>query len=258
VFLPGDWFMSSKWFFLSTGQVAIGSWGNLLPVCAGGSELFFSPDGSCVALQLQLWLAPPPARWGNSVLSTALCPMRPAQGYITCPTLWVWFFTPPLSFAFVAFPTFVHWEFGTESSAPCPTVSVKLKFIVHAFQFCLPGGGGGWVQSSHRLCWIMFQRGWVGESLVVHGAHLFILQIHASILGASWCREMAYHLSQHRVGWEAFNGLGVQEVADFSDISMWFLESGSLGFWLSLHWFLKSSFEETPVSILCQNTCLFL
>jgi hypothetical protein len=32
----------------------------------------FSPGGNYIALHLQLWSAPPPARWGNSVLSTAL------------------------------------------------------------------------------------------------------------------------------------------------------------------------------------------
>jgi hypothetical protein len=52
-----------------------------------GSELthassckMFSPASSCIALQLPLFLiTPPPARWGNSVLSTALRPTRPAQ-----------------------------------------------------------------------------------------------------------------------------------------------------------------------------------
>jgi hypothetical protein len=39
----------------------------------------FLPGGSCVALLLQLWSAPLPARWGNSILNTVLSPMRQAH-----------------------------------------------------------------------------------------------------------------------------------------------------------------------------------
>jgi hypothetical protein len=44
---------------------------------------------------------------------------------------------------------------------------------------------------------------------MVHDAHLFILQIHASSFGAGWWGEM---VAQHR---EAFHRLGVQDVAEF-------------------------------------------
>jgi hypothetical protein len=51
---PGDWFVSSIWLLLATGQVAIGGWGNLLSVHAVWSELLFSPGCSCSTLELKL------------------------------------------------------------------------------------------------------------------------------------------------------------------------------------------------------------
>jgi hypothetical protein len=47
---PGDWLVSSVCFLLSKGQVAIGAWGNSLPIHGRCSELLFSPGGSCIAL----------------------------------------------------------------------------------------------------------------------------------------------------------------------------------------------------------------
>jgi hypothetical protein len=42
---------------------------------------------------------------------------------------------------------------------------------------------------------------WVGEWLVVHNVHLFILQIHACSFGASWQGEMVLFFSvQHSIG----------------------------------------------------------
>jgi hypothetical protein len=53
--------VSSIGFLLSTGQVAIGTCGSSLPVCARWSNLLlFSLGGSCIALQLHLWLV-----WGE-------------------------------------------------------------------------------------------------------------------------------------------------------------------------------------------------
>jgi hypothetical protein len=51
-----DWLVSSISFFLSAGQVATGAWGSSLPVHARWSQIFFSPGGSCIALQLQVCL----------------------------------------------------------------------------------------------------------------------------------------------------------------------------------------------------------
>jgi hypothetical protein len=40
-----------------------------------------------------------------------------------------------------------------------------------------------------------FLRGWAGELCVVHDAHLFILQFHASSIGASWRGEILLFIS---------------------------------------------------------------
>jgi hypothetical protein len=78
---PGDWLVSSIWFLLSTGQVVIGASGNSLPVHARYSELLFHQEAAVLSYSCNcIWLAPPPATWSNSVLSTALSFMRPAQG----------------------------------------------------------------------------------------------------------------------------------------------------------------------------------
>jgi hypothetical protein len=47
-------------------------------------------------------------------------------------------------------------------------------------------------------------RGWVRESWVVHDAHLFVLQIHASNFETSWWGEMVWLR-------EAFHRLGIQD-----------------------------------------------
>jgi hypothetical protein len=44
---------------------------------------------------------------------TALSPTRPVQGSTTGPVLGGWLVAQPLPSAFVTFPTFVHWEFGS-------------------------------------------------------------------------------------------------------------------------------------------------
>jgi hypothetical protein len=74
--------------------------------------------------------------------------------------------SPPLS-AFAPFPMLVHWEFGTETLAPCPihilqgkfsippplpTVSIRLQFPVYVFQFY-------WrFHSAQGLCCLCSQR----------------------------------------------------------------------------------------------------
>jgi hypothetical protein len=121
-----------------------------------------------------------------------------------------WLLAPlPLS-VFLAFPTFLHREFGTVSSAPCPTpvlqgrfsippptsaVGVRIKFAFYVFQFCCrnsvcPGAALDYVP-----------REWVWESHVVLDDHLFVLQIYASSFGISQQGEMALLFSVwHQIG----------------------------------------------------------
>jgi hypothetical protein len=57
VISPDDYIVSSILFLLSTVQVVVGACGSSLPVCERWSDLLlFSPGGSWIALQLQLWL----------------------------------------------------------------------------------------------------------------------------------------------------------------------------------------------------------
>jgi hypothetical protein len=53
---PDDWLARSIYFLLSTGEVAIGTWGNSVPVCAKWSDLLFLPGSICISLPLQLCL----------------------------------------------------------------------------------------------------------------------------------------------------------------------------------------------------------
>jgi hypothetical protein len=84
-----SWLVYSIWFPLSTGQMAIGTCGSSLPVCAEWSHLlWFLPGGSCIALPLQLCEASSShSKVGQSVLSTTLSPMRLTQ-LPTTPPLW--------------------------------------------------------------------------------------------------------------------------------------------------------------------------
>jgi hypothetical protein len=53
---------------------------------------------------------------------------------------------------------------------PQPMLSVLDYSSLFVF-FSFAGGRG--VQSTWELCWIVFLGGWVGESHVVHDAHLY-------------------------------------------------------------------------------------
>jgi hypothetical protein len=166
-------------------------------------------------------LAPPPARWGNSVLSTALSPIRPAQGSTTGPyfvgllvspplsqplcfvspllgaslaPLGGWLVTPPLFSACVTFPTFIPWEFhslshlhslGQVQCSTPPLLQVLDCNLLLCFSVFLWG-----IQYARRLHLSMFPgSGFQGvgrESHMVLVAHLLILQVYASSFGTSW------------------------------------------------------------------------
>jgi hypothetical protein len=110
---PADWLVSSIWFLLSTGLVAIGALGKSLLVCVRCSELLlFSPGSSCIVLQLQLCLvSSSPSKLGQ--FSFEFCPQSHETSSIIhhfgnyLPTLGSWLVTPPLLLAFVTFPTFI-------------------------------------------------------------------------------------------------------------------------------------------------------
>jgi hypothetical protein len=112
---PGDWLVNSIWFLLSTGQVAVGIWGNSLPVHSRWLDLMlFLPGSSCVALQLQFCLVSSSPRKveqfsfecsPQSHENSSRVPHGPALGG--------WLVVPPLLSAFVTFPAFVHWELGS-------------------------------------------------------------------------------------------------------------------------------------------------
>jgi hypothetical protein len=90
---------------------------------------------------------------------------------------------------------------------PAPPLLSVLDYSLLFLLFSFVGVGG---QSAQGWHWIMFLRvrGWVGKSWVVHDAHLFILQIHASSFETSWQGEMVWHR-------KVFHGLGVQDVTEF-------------------------------------------
>jgi hypothetical protein len=82
---PGDWFVSSIFSIYTQGKLKMESEVSL-PVCAGWSELLFSPGAAALPISCNsAWSAPPPARCGNSVLNTAICVTGSAPGSTTCP-----------------------------------------------------------------------------------------------------------------------------------------------------------------------------
>jgi hypothetical protein len=119
------------------------------------------------------------------------CPSTPALSLCASPNLCLvvaaplrdWLFAPPQLSAFVAIPMFAYWDFGTESSSPCPTPILWGRFSIpppppllvldysSLFMFSNFVGGFSLPRGSARLC-----------SLVCD-AHLFILQIHTSNFG---------------------------------------------------------------------------
>jgi hypothetical protein len=74
------------------------------------------------------WSAPSPVRWGKSVLSIALSPLRPAQGSTMAPLGRLVCLLILLS-VFDVFPAFVHWEF---SSLPHPHSWGRFSVPLHS------------------------------------------------------------------------------------------------------------------------------
>jgi hypothetical protein len=156
---PDGWVVGNIWFLLSTGQVAIGTCGSSLPVCAKQCDLLFSLSSSCAALQLQIlvvssspqggtvqfcepssvppdYLSDPPYLHSGRL---ACCP-HPTLSLCSSPCLCL------LRIKLLALLLFS--EFGS-AFHPTPTVvdynslSMFLGFV-------------GWVQSDHKLYWIIF------------------------------------------------------------------------------------------------------
>jgi hypothetical protein len=162
--------------------------------------------------------------WGNSVLNAALWPRvqlqdpppvyfrrlacHPTPAFTLCASLnlfWVlvalmggWLVAPLLLSAFAAFPAF-HWEFGTESLAPCstpvlwgrfsvppslPLVVLDYSLLFMFFNFA------EWGSVCPGAVLDYFPVGWVGELHVVPDAHLFILLIHTSSFRAGCPKRM--------------------------------------------------------------------
>jgi hypothetical protein len=142
--------INSSWFLLSTVQVAIVTWSNSLPVHARWSDLLlFSPGGSYIVLQLQLWLvSSSPSKVGQSIFCTVLSPVRLAQWSNTA-LLWEVGLLPhscsqPFYFSYLyslRVQLLAPSLLSRADSAfhPIPIVGVRLQFAVYAFLFCLGG-----------------------------------------------------------------------------------------------------------------------
>jgi hypothetical protein len=170
----------------------------------------FSPGGSCNCL-----VSISPWKVGNSVLNTALCPMKSALGSTTCPALGGWLFAlPPLS-VFVPLTSMLGPASGSAGRLDCHrTLALSLCCFIRSLSIhCLSHPhspeqvqrstptsaamleysslfmlssfvAGGAVCPGATLDYV--PRGWLGESHVVHDAYLLLLQIHTSSFETSW------------------------------------------------------------------------
>jgi hypothetical protein len=200
------WLLVSRvWFLLSTGKVAIGTWGNSQPVCSRWSDLVYSSGGSCVALQLQLWLV-------------SSFPNKVRQFYLECspqsqdtssvihqgPVFRGWLIAPLLLSAFVTFPAFIHWEFSSlthlsslgQVNCSTPPVLFLLDYNLLLIHFSFVGG----VQSAQNYV----LGGWVVKSLMVCVPQLLGLWVYTGSFETGCRGEMSCHFPQGRY----FLGLG--------------------------------------------------
>jgi hypothetical protein len=158
------WLVNSIWFLLSIGKVAIRPEVTHCQFIQDGQIRCFHQAAAALPYSCNSgWSAPPPARRGNSVLSTTLSPRRLTQGS-TMALLWE-VSSPPMLSTFVTFSAFIHWEFGSlfhsvlqgkvQHSIPSSLLVLDLQFTIYVFQCCW------WVgfQSAQGLCWIMFPEG---------------------------------------------------------------------------------------------------
>jgi hypothetical protein len=73
-------FVSSIWFLLSKGRLQLGPVVAPFQIVQGGQPSCFCQVAATLPYCCNFgWSAPPPARWGNSVLGTTLSPTRLAQ-----------------------------------------------------------------------------------------------------------------------------------------------------------------------------------
>jgi hypothetical protein len=117
VFSPGDWLVSCIWFFLSTGQVATGAEVTHCQFVQGGQICCFSQVTAVLPYHCNsVWSGPPPVRWCNLVLNTALSLLRLAQGFIMALLCDAGLLLQPHSQ-----PLLLVLFLFTESLASCPT-----------------------------------------------------------------------------------------------------------------------------------------
>jgi hypothetical protein len=97
----------------------------------------------------------------------------------------------------LASPTFSECRFSIPPPPRLSVLDVSLLFMLLSFVW-----GKGSVRTVAALDYVPRRvGGWVGESCMVHDAHLFVLQIDISSSGARQQREMALLFSvQHGIG----------------------------------------------------------
>jgi hypothetical protein len=152
--LPGDWVVSSIWLLLSTGQLKLGPEVTHCQFVQGGYICCFCQVPVILPSSCNSGLsALPQKRWSNSVLSTALSPVRLAQ-WSTMALLWEVCLLPhPCSQPLLHFLPFLN-EGSAPRSAPPPLLVLDYNLLFMLFSFV----GGGVVQPAQGLCWIMFSR----------------------------------------------------------------------------------------------------
>jgi hypothetical protein len=201
---PGNWLVSSIWFLLSTGEVAIGGWGSSLLDHAGWSELLlFSPGGSCLALQLQLslvllclqgeaiqfWILTSVPETSSRILHL------PCFGRLTChPThglrLCCFSYVHSLRVQLLVPPLFFR-----VGSVFHPHLHCCCWITIHCLCFSVLFGGDS-IYPVAALDYVPGEDGWEGSHSWYMMLTLFVLQIHASSFIAGQWREMVYSFPQ--------------------------------------------------------------
>jgi hypothetical protein len=81
--------------FCPQGKLQLGTEVTYQQFMQGGQNCCFHQAAAALPYSCNSVCSAPPARWGNSVSSIALCPTWPAPGCTTCPALGGWLFVPP-------------------------------------------------------------------------------------------------------------------------------------------------------------------